>query len=67
MRKIILFYVPKETRWNRIASVVHTPEIETVIDDTMRFIEKENNAVDGAVCSYRVQNLLKHIVVLKEK
>ena len=37
-----IFYVPKDARWNVIASAAHTPEIGKVIDDAMRLIEKEN-------------------------
>lgn len=37
-----IFFVPKEARWDVIASAAHTPEIGIVIDDAMRAIEKDN-------------------------
>ena len=37
-----IFFVPETARWSVIASMAHTPEIGTVIDDAMRAIEKEN-------------------------
>ena len=37
-----VFIVPEKARWSTIASVAHTPEIGTVIDDAMRAIEAEN-------------------------
>ncbi len=37
-----IFFVPKEARWEVIASAAHTPEIGMVIDSAMRAIEKEN-------------------------
>ena len=37
-----IFFVPKEARWDVIASAAHTPEIGKVIDDAMRAIEKDN-------------------------
>ena len=37
-----IFFVPAGARWSEIATKAHTPEIGTVIDDTMRAIEKEN-------------------------
>ncbi len=37
-----IFFVPESARWNVIARASHTPEIGTVIDDTMRAIEREN-------------------------
>lgn len=37
-----VFFVPKEARWDVIASAAHTPEIGNVIDSAMRTIELEN-------------------------
>ncbi|MCQ2609751.1 MAG: type I restriction-modification system subunit M, partial [Lachnospiraceae bacterium] len=37
-----IFFVPKEARWDTIASSAHTPEIGTVIDNAMTAIEKDN-------------------------
>lgn len=37
-----IFFVPEESRWSKISSAAHTPEIGTVIDNAMRAIEKEN-------------------------
>ena len=37
-----IFFVPETARWSVIASMAHTAEIGTVIDDAMRAIEKEN-------------------------
>ncbi|MFI3114868.1 MAG: class I SAM-dependent DNA methyltransferase [Clostridia bacterium] len=37
-----IFFVPENARWSVIASLAHTAEIGTAIDDAMRSIEKEN-------------------------
>ena len=37
-----IFFVPESARWSVVASMAHTAEIGTVIDDAMRAIEKEN-------------------------
>ena len=37
-----IFFVPKEARWNTIASAAHSPEIGIIIDNAMRAIEAEN-------------------------
>ncbi|MBP3871524.1 MAG: type I restriction-modification system subunit M [Faecalicoccus sp.] len=37
-----VFFVPKEARWDTIASNAHTPEIGTVIDKAMIAIEQDN-------------------------
>ncbi|MCC8020398.1 MAG: type I restriction-modification system subunit M [Akkermansia sp.] len=37
-----IFFVPKEARWEVIASAAHTPEIGMVIDSAMRAVEEEN-------------------------
>lgn len=40
-----VFFVPEEARWSQIATQAHTPEIGMVIDDAMRAIERENDAL----------------------
>lgn len=40
-----VFYVPEEARWAQIASEAHAPEIGQVIDNAMRSIERENDAL----------------------
>lgn len=40
-----VFYVPEEARWAQIASEAHTPEIGQAIDNAMRAIERENDAL----------------------
>lgn len=40
-----VFYVPEEARWVQIASEAHAPEIGQVIDNAMRAIERENDAL----------------------
>lgn len=42
-----IFWVPKESRWEKIAAKAHTPEIGKVIDDAMRGIEDENPTLKG--------------------
>ena len=44
-----IFFVPKEARWNTIASAAHTPEIGSVIDDAMRAIEAENKSLKNVL------------------
>lgn len=44
-----IFYVPEKARWNVIASVAHTPEIGTVLDDAMRAIEDENKSLKNVL------------------
>lgn len=44
-----VFFVPEEARWNKIASAAHTPEIGTVIDNTMRAIEAENKTLNNVL------------------
>lgn len=44
-----VFYVPKEARWEYIATSAHTPEIGKVIDDAMRAIEKENKTLKNVL------------------
>lgn len=41
--------MPKEARWEAIASVAHTPEIGTVIDTAMRAIEDDNKSLKGVL------------------
>lgn len=40
-----VFYVPEEARWAQIAREAHAPEIGQVIDNAMRAIECENDAL----------------------
>ncbi|NLJ65396.1 MAG: SAM-dependent DNA methyltransferase [Christensenellaceae bacterium] len=42
-----IFFVPKEARWNYIASQAMTPEIGQVIDRAMVAIEDENDRLKG--------------------
>lgn len=42
-----IFWVPKEARWDAIASAAHTPEVGKVIDNAMRLIEAENDRLKG--------------------
>lgn len=42
-----VFFVPKEARWDFIASQAMTPEIGQVIDQAMVSIEEENNRLRG--------------------
>ena len=42
-----IFWVPREARWDTIASAAHTPEIGKVIDNAMRLIEAENDRLKG--------------------
>lgn len=44
-----IFFVPEDARWSKIASVAHTPEIGTVIDEAMRAIEKENTTLKNVL------------------
>ena len=40
-----VFFVPEEARWSSIAKDAHTPEIGQSIDNAMRAIERENDAL----------------------
>ena len=40
-----VFFVPEEARWANIAKDAHTPEIGQSIDNAMRAIERENDAL----------------------
>ncbi|WP_295884615.1 class I SAM-dependent DNA methyltransferase [uncultured Anaerococcus sp.] len=42
-----IFFVPKEARWNYVASKAMTPEIGQVIDKAMVSIEEENDRLKG--------------------
>ena len=44
-----IFFVPKNARWDVIASAAHTPEIGTIIDDAMNAIESENFSLKGVL------------------
>ena len=34
-----IFYFPEQARWNTISAAAHTPEIGSVIDDTVRALD----------------------------
>lgn len=44
-----IFFVPEESRWDKISSVAHTPEIGLVIDNAMRAIERENKTLKNVL------------------
>lgn len=44
-----IFFVPKEARWDNIASKAHSLENGKTIDDAMRAIEKENASLKGVL------------------
>lgn len=44
-----IFFVPEDARWSKIASVAHTPEIGTLIDNAMRAIEAENKSLKNVL------------------
>ena len=44
-----IFFVPESARWSVIASMAHTAEIGTVIDDAMRAIEAENKSLKNVL------------------
>ena len=44
-----VFFVPEESRWDKIAAVAHTQEIGKVIDNAMRAIETENKALKNVL------------------
>ena len=44
-----IFFVPEKARWANIASVAHTLEIGTVIDEAMRAIEAENKSLKNVL------------------
>lgn len=44
-----VFWVPKEARWSQLQANAKRPEIGTLIDDAMRAIEKENEALKGVL------------------
>ncbi|NEG88726.1 type I restriction-modification system subunit M [Bifidobacterium aerophilum] len=44
-----IFWVPKEARWEVVASAAHTPEVGKVIDESMRLIEQENKKLKGVL------------------
>ena len=58
-----IFKIPKEAKWNVIASASHTPEIGTVIDTAMRAIEAENETLKNVLPKhYANPNLDKEIL-----
>ena len=44
-----IFFVLENSRWSRIASAAHTPEIGTVIDDAMRSLEADNRKLKNVL------------------
>ena len=44
-----VFWVPREARWNYLASNAKKPEIGKLIDDAMDAIEKENRSLRGVL------------------
>ncbi len=44
-----VFFVPQESRWNRIAEAAHTPEVGVVIDNAMHAIERENKKLKNVL------------------
>ena len=40
-----VFFVPEEARWTNVSKDAHTPEIGQTIDNAMRAIERENDAL----------------------
>ena len=44
-----IFKIPKEAKWNVIASASHTPEIGNVIDTAMKAIEAENETLKNVL------------------
>jgi type I restriction enzyme M protein len=42
-----IFWVPRDARWEAVASAAHTPEVGKVIDNAMRQIEAENDSLKG--------------------
>ena len=58
-----IFFVPKNARWNKIASAAHSPEIGLVIDEAMREIEKENASLKNVLPkNYASQDLDKTVL-----
>ncbi|WP_028769984.1 type I restriction-modification system subunit M [Silanimonas lenta] len=44
-----VFWVPKEARWSQLQANARLPSIGSLIDDAMRAIEKENEALKGVL------------------
>ena len=44
-----IFFVPEKARWSTVAAAAHTPEIGTVIDEAMRWIEAENKSLKNVL------------------
>ncbi len=42
-----VFFIPSESRWERIASAAHTPEIGVVLDRALEAVERENPLLKG--------------------
>lgn len=58
-----IFFVPKNARWNVIASAAHTQEIGTVLDNAMREIEAENKSLKNVLPkNYATPDLDKRVL-----
>src|SRR5690606_14290710 len=44
-----VFWVPKQARWSHLQANAKKPTIDTLIDDAMRAIEKENESLKGVL------------------
>lgn len=43
-----IFWVPRDARWEAVASAAHAPEVGKVIDNAMRQIEAENDSLKAS-------------------
>lgn len=44
-----IFFVPEDSRWSKIATAAHTPEIGTILDQAMIALEKDNRNLKGVL------------------
>lgn len=44
-----IFFVPEDARWSKLAKAAHSPEVGQVIDNAMRSIERENDALKNVL------------------
>ena len=42
-----VFFIPPESRWEKVAAAAHTPEIGLVLDRALEAIERENTILKG--------------------
>jgi type I restriction enzyme M protein len=61
-----IFFVPKEARWDFIASKAMTPEIGQVIDKAMVSIEEENDRLNGILPKLLFNQRFKPVRFFKE-